>query len=427
MNHKIVDFIDIRKSLRKNEVWRDVDFSDIIGEQLSLPNQGSQPVREVHCSIPNLQTLRYTIENGFVHNIPNSDNGGVIICSLNDAMSRYPDKVALVFDKCCTSSNPYLEYNSKHYTDGIFVYVPDNTVVEMPIQIMSLTDSEIPLFLQNRNLVYVGKNSRVSIINCDDSFNEKSGFANNVTEIYIDANASVQHYKMQNLNDLTGLLNHTYVSMREGASFSSVFTTLNGGYIRNHCEVSMLGEHCNVQVNGLYLNDKHQRVENYVYVDHAKPNCKSSELFKGILDDVSRAVFNGHVLVRDKAVKTEAVQTSRNILLTDKALVNARPFLEIYNDDVKCSHGSTVGQLDESALFYICSRGISERTARTLMLYAFCDEVIQKIELEALRDRLCDMVKKRLHGELTVCSECALNCSSPCNGEVYFPIDVSKL
>lgn len=427
MDQKIVDFVDIRKSLRKNEVWRDVDFSEIIGENLSMPDECAKSVREIHCTIPELQTFRCTIENGFVHGIQESVVAGLTVCSMKDAMVHFPDKVAEVFGKCCESSNPYLEYNTRFYNDGIFVYVHDNTVVDIPVQIMSLTDSDTPLFLQNRNLVYVGKNSRISIINCDDSCNEKSGFANNVTEIFVDSNASVQHYKMQNLNDSTGLLNHTYVSMRKGAAFSSVFVTLNGGYIRNHCEVVMLGEYCDVQVNGLYLNDKSQRVENYVFVDHAVPNCKSNELFKGILDDVSKAVFNGHVLVREKAVKTEAVQTSRNVLLNDKALVNARPFLEIYNDDVKCSHGSTVGQIDESALFYICSRGISERTARTLLLYAFCDEVIQRIELVALRDRLIDMVKKRLHGELTVCAECALNCSTPCGGEMHFPIDVSKL
>lgn len=427
MDQKILDFVDIRKTLRKNEIWRDVDFSEIIGENLSMPDDCAKSVRDINCNIPELQTLRCTIENGYVHRIHESGVAGMTVCSVKDALVHYPDKVSKVFGMCCSSPNPYLEYNSKYYTDGVFVYVPDNTEVEIPVQIMSLTDSDTPLFLQNRNLVYVGKNSRISIINCDDSCNDKSGFANNVTEIFVDSNATVQHYKMQNLNDSTGLLNHTYVSMNGGAVFSSVFVTLNGGYIRNHCEVVMNGEHCDVQVNGLYLNDKHQRVENYVFVDHAKPNCKSNELFKGILDDVSRAVFNGHVLVREKAVKTEAVQTSRNVLLNDKALVNARPFLEIYNDDVKCSHGSTVGQIDESALFYICSRGISERTARTLLLYAFCDEVIQRIELAAVRDRLSDMVKKRLHGELTVCAECALNCSTPCSGEIHFPIDVSKL
>jgi Fe-S cluster assembly protein SufD len=212
--------------------------------------------------------------------------------------------------------------------------------------------------------------------------------------------------------------------MQRGASLLSNSISLNGGNIRNHNEVRMLGEHCETQMHGLYLMDKEQRIDNYVYVEHAFPNCTSNELFKGILDDSSRAAFNGHVLVCEHASKTDAVQSNKNILLTDKAIVDSKPFLEIYNDDVKCSHGSTIGQLDETALFYIRSRGISERTAKTLLMYAFCDEVIQKIEIKALADRLSDMVKKRLHGELTVCDECALHCSVP---ECKFEIDITKV
>ena len=169
-------------------------------------------------------------------------------------------------------------------------------------------------------------------------------------------------------------------------------------------------------------------MDNYIFVEHAFPNCHSRELFKGILDDSARGTFNGHVLVQYGATKTEAYQSNKNILLTDKALINTKPFLEIYNDDVKCSHGSTIGQLDEQALFYIRSRGISERSARTMLLYAFCDEVLKEILLDPLRERLTDLVKKRLHGELTLCSECALHCSTPCNGpEANFYIDPAKL
>ena len=238
----------------------------------------------------------------------------------------------------------------------------------------------------------------------------------------------MEYYKMQNLNNQTGLLNHTYVTMQQGASFRSVALTLNGGHIRNHTEIRMLGEHCEVEAHGLYLNDQEQQVDNYIFVDHAFPNCHSRELFKGILDDSAHGTFNGHVLVEDGAKKTEAYQSNKNILLTDKAHITTKPFLEIYNDDVKCSHGSTVGQLDEQALFYIRSRGISERTAMTMLSYAFCDEVLQQILLEPVRNSLIDLVKKRLHGELTPCSECSLHCSSPCNGpEVNFHIDPTKL
>ena len=198
--------------------------------------------------------------------------------------------------------------------------------------------------------------------------------------------------------------------------------------MRNNIVVRMQGEGCTLEAGGLYLIDREQQCDNYIFVEHARPHCQSNELYKGILDDAARARFNGHVLVQDGAVKTEAYMTNRNILLTDKAHVETRPFLEIYNDDVKCSHGSTIGQLDEQALFYMQTRGISERTAVTMLSYAFCDEVIRLIGMADLREAVADMVKKRLHGELTPCAECAIQCSTPCNGpEANFKIDPSKL
>ena len=202
--------------------------------------------------------------------------------------------------------------------------------------------------------------------------------------------------------------------------------SLNGGLIRNEIRVKLNGEGADAKVFGLYLMDKEQHVDNQVFVHHAKPNCTSNELFKGILDDHASGVFNGHVLVDQDAQKTNAFQTNRNVLLTDKAKVNTKPFLEIYADDVKCSHGATVGQLDDEALFYIKSRGISGYNAKLLLMYAFAAEVIQKINLIPLHDRIDDLVKKRLRGELAICDQCVLHCNSQEN--VYeFAIDMSKI
>jgi Fe-S cluster assembly protein SufD len=176
----------------------------------------------------------------------------------------------------------------------------------------------------------------------------------------------------------------------------------------------------------LYLVDKDQHVDNEVYVDHFGPNSTSYQLFKGILDDQAKAVFNGHILVHQGAQKTNAYQSNKNILLTDKASVNAKPWLEIYADDVKCSHGAAVGQLDPNALFYIRSRGLSEENARMLLMYAFAAEVINKISIGVLKDTIDDLVKKRLRGELSVCDQCVLNCSKKEN-TVSFKIDMSKI
>ena len=247
--------------------------------------------------------------------------------------------------------------------------------------------------------------------------------------IVVESGAHLRLYRLQGPNTPARHLTHANIVMQEDSRLEMCTVTLGGGHVRNNVVVRMQGEGCRCDVNGLYLMDRDQRCDNYVFVEHAKPHCYSHELYKGIVDDSAQARFNGHVLVQDGAVKTEAYMTNRNILLTDKAHVDTRPFLEIYNDDVKCSHGSTIGQLDEQAKFYLQTRGISERTAVTMLSYAFCDEVIRGITFdERLRDAVGDMVKKRLHGELTSCADCAIACKNPCNGpDAHFEIDPSKL
>ena len=235
-------------------------------------------------------------------------------------------------------------------------------------------------------------------------------------------------YRLQGMNTPASHITQLDIAMHADAALSMCTVTLGGGHVRNNVVVRMQGQGCTCQADGLYLVDREQQCDNYIFVEHAMPHCSSRELYKGIVDDAARARFNGHVLVQDGAVKTEAYQTNRNILLTDKAHVDTRPFLEIYNDDVKCSHGSTIGQLDEQAMFYLMTRGIGRRTAVTMLSYAFCDEVIRTIAIDELRDAVGDMVKKRLHGELTSCADCAIACKNPCNGpEAHFDIDPSKL
>jgi Fe-S cluster assembly protein SufD len=247
-------------------------------------------------------------------------------------------------------------------------------------------------------------------------------------DIEVGEGASLELYRLQGMNTPSQHITATRVIMQRDASVRMCTVTLGGGHVRNNIEVRMKGEGCTLQADGLYLVDREQQCDNYIFVEHAMPHCQSHELYKGIIDDAARARFNGHVLVQDGAVKTEAYMTNRNILLTDKAHVDTRPFLEIYNDDVKCSHGSTIGQLDEQAMFYLMTRGISQRTAITMLSYAFCDEVIRGIAIESLRDAVGDMVKKRLHGELTSCADCAIACKNPCNGpDAHFEIDPSKL
>lgn len=361
------------------EAWKGVDFSEFWEDGLVRPTPGAGSRGTVPCcTIPNMNADKRVVVNG--------------------------------------------------YGDDMNIRVEKNQVVERPIQIQSVVDMEEKGLVELNCRIEVESGAKVQIIHCDDTVGGQRSLSNNRMEIHIGENAEVDYYKLQNMNNQSGLIQQTFVTMEAHSRLNMGSFTLNGGHICNHVEVRMKGEGCELRADGLYLLDHEQRCENYIFVEHASPHCTSNEMYKGILDDSARAAFNGHVLVKDGAVKTEAFQSNRNILLTDKAHVDSKPFLEIYNDDVKCSHGSTTGQLDAQAMFYLQTRGISSRTARTMLSYAFCDEVIRGIRIPQLREAVEDMVKKRLHGELTPCSECAIRCNTPCNGpESCFPIDVDKL
>lgn len=361
------------------ESWKGIDFSEYWDDDLKRPSAKDTEVEaECCCTIPNLDADKRLVVNGA---------GG-----------------------------------------GLHLKIEANQVVEKPIQIQSVVNLPYKALVELNHVVEVGNGAKVQLIHCDDTVGDIRSLSNNKTEIHIGENAEVEYYKMQNLNNQSGLLHQITITMQANSRLTMNCISLNGGHIYNRIEVRMQGEGCSVQADGLYLMDREQRCDNYIFVEHACPHCTSRELYKGILDDQAKASFNGHVLVQDGAIKTEAYQTNRNILLTDKAHVETKPFLEIYNDDVKCSHGSTIGQLDEQALFYLQTRGITARTARTMLSYAFCDEVIREVKIDSLREALGDMVKKRLHGDLTPCSECSIKCNTPCNGpEANFPIDVTKL
>ncbi|MCK5766314.1 MAG: Fe-S cluster assembly protein SufD, partial [Bacteroidales bacterium] len=303
---------------------------------------------------------------------------------------------------------------------------PDNVVVEKPMQMVSIINWDKGLLIQTRNLVILGKNSKMTMVHCDDSTNQEAMFKNSVTEVFIDEGAGLEHYKLQNLNNQSTLINATWFRQMKDSSLRSNAITLNGGLIRNYTHTVMDGEGASAEIYGVYLMDKTQHVDNQVFIDHAKPNCYSNELFKGILDEEASAVFNGHILVRKDAQQTNAFQNSKNILMTDTAKSHAKPFLEIYADDVKCSHGATVGQLDQEAMFYLRQRGICEANARLLLLYAFAGEIVDKISIKALKIRVDDMIRKRLKGELHICDTCALHCEGP-NNEILFEIDISKV
>lgn len=418
---------------KKMEKWRSTDLKTVLSFDYNMATKDflmkdildevfECDVQELDSIVVNLYKGRFVYKESPLYTLED----GVIVGSLSAAFDKYPDLVKKHFGKYAkTDTKAFNALNTALFLDGLFVYVPKNVIVEKPIQLINAVGTTDDVFVLNRNLVILEENSQLTFIHCDDSYNYKRSFTNSVTEVVLGANSSLDHYRLQNINNNSSLVNSMAVEQARDSRLSTNSIILNGGLIRNETYTKLNGEGAHADILGVYLADKNQHIDNQVYVDHAVPNCTSNELFKGILDDYSRAVFNGHILVRKDAQKTVAYQNNANIILTDKAMINTKPFLEIYADDVKCSHGATVGQLDESALFYIRQRGISEDNARILLMYAFAAEVTQKIKIDSLRERIEDMVKRRLRGELSICDQCVLQCSTP---EKYnFEIDMSKV
>lgn len=401
----------------KNETLQRIliDKLTTVQYHLQLEKESYQPVNKLFkCQVSNLNANTFVLINGFYHyqhsaltTFPN----GLIIGSLNAALQAFPDLVLpYLAQQDLQKTDAIVAMNEALFVDGIFIYVPDNIVVEHPVQMLSLVNSKQNLLLQNRNVVVLGQNSRLSLIHCNDSIQYAKTLINNVTEIHLAENAHLNYYKMENKDADSILIDHIFVEAKSHADFTSNIITFNAGYVRNNLNVNLLQSYATAHLLGLYLVDKKQFVENRLFVHHLASDCHSRQLYKGIVDDEATAVFNGHILVSPNAQKTVAFQANRNIVLTDEAHIITQPFLEIYADDVQCSHGATVGQLDEEAMYYLRSRGICERNARKLLMYAFANEVVNKVELDALKVKLLEMVDKRLSGELHSCERCMLHC-----------------
>lgn len=413
------------------ESWRNTNLSDVLALPYEIPMApipGSDFQSVFKCNIPHLDTAVMGQLNGWTvsTDVPLMELGnGMIMGSLAEARVKYPELVGAYYGSLASrETDSLVDLNTAFARDGFFIYIPDGMQSPRPVQLVNVIHHDDNLFLQSRNLVIIGKNARLSLVHCDDSYNHQPSFSNIVTEIHLGEDSFLDHYKLQNLNNKSALVSTVLFGMAQAARLESHYISLNGGLLRNNIRVRFDAPYGKADIYGIYLMDRKQHIDNQVFVDHAFPDCSSTEIFKGIMDEHARGVFNGHVLVRKDAVRTDARQSNRNILLTDTAHVNSKPFLEIYNDDVKCSHGSTTGQLDPESMFYLRQRGIAEETARMLLMFAFADEVVSRIAIPQLRQRIEDMVKKRLQGELQICGQCVLHCSTP-EHPAGFQIDTS--
>jgi len=367
------------------------------------------------CDVPELDTNMVLLTNGWYYGnnkelteLPN----GVIVCGVQEAAEKYPEIFNAHYGKYAkTDDDGIVALNTSLAKDGFFIYVPKGVVIEKPIQVVNLLRSDRDLMATQRNLIVVEENAQAKIIVCDHTLTHHKYLSNSVTEVNVARNAVFDLYTLQNQHLNSVILNSTFIRQEAHSNVLTNTISLYGGTIRNNHHVIMDEEHCENNTFGMYLMDREQHVDNFTSIDHAKPNCLSNEHFKGVMDDKASAAFAGRIFVRRDAQQTQAYQSNNNLLLSNDAVINTKPQLVIDADDVKCSHGATVGQMDEDALFYLRARGIDEKEARQMLMFAFAHEIIEKIRVEPLKERIDELVDMRLRGEISKCNTCAIACN----------------
>lgn len=293
-------------------------------------------------------------------------------------------------------TDPFIALNTAFANGGVYVHIADNTMIEAPVQIIHLSSVQANTMIHPRVFIHVGKNAQVQLVQSYESVDTKAKTFNNiVTELMIDERAVVSHYQIQDEQGCGHLVNTTQTCQKANSVFSIFTFTLSGAFVRNNLNMVLDDERIESHLNGLYLTQESQVVDNHTLVDHRKPNCVSNELYKGIIEDKSSATFNGKIFVRKDAQQTNAFQSNKNILLSDDGTINTKPQLEIYANDVKCSHGTSTGKLDEDKIFYLRARGLSEASAKKMLMHAFASEVVEMIDFEELREFIEEKISKR--------------------------------
>ena len=405
---------------RKEESYKYTHLEPVFDGELSFDFQ-PRPIYfdeadVFRCDVPMLDSTVLTVLNGFFHNpggetLTRLDNG-IIYGSLREAMVQHPALVQKYLGKNATLNNePFVSLNTAFLQDGVFLYVPQGVRMERPIQIINLLLSDRSQMVQHRNLLVAERNAVAQVIICDHTLSPHMFLTNSVTEAFTGENAVLDVLRLQNEHNNSCQVTNTWISQERDSRCEHSTITLHGGIVRNNLRINLQGEGAETSALGLFTIDKMQHVDNFTVIDHLKPHCTSNQHYKGILDDNSTGAFSGMIHVYPDAQKTEAFQTNNNILLSDTARMHSKPRLEIYADDVKCSHGATVGQLDEDAMFYLQSRGIPRDESRLMLMDAFTWDVISKIKQPSLQERITDLVSKRLRGELSRCNNCAMHCA----------------
>ncbi|GHT17905.1 Fe-S cluster assembly protein SufD [Bacteroidia bacterium] len=363
------------------------------------------------CNVNGIGIYNYLVVNDdFIENPqPAALPHGVVISSLRRAAEEMPDFVAKFYDTLAEKRTDGLTaFNGAFAQDGFFMYVPDNVVIERPVQLVNMMRANVDFMANSRNLIVLGKNAYAQLLVCEHTAGDVHYFANRVTEVFVDENADFQYYTLENSGQRFSNFSTVLINQKANSRGLTNVITLHNGITHNSIEIYLNGERAETTLCGMVTSDKNQSTSNATSIFHNKPNCTSSELFKYIIDENSACGFSGKIFVEKNAQQTVAYQTNRNILLADTARMRTKPQLEIYADDVKCSHGATIGQLDEQAMFYMQQRGISRNEARLMLMYAFAAEIVEQIRIAPLRDRIKMMTENRLRTGNSTVGNCAL-------------------
>lgn len=401
---------------RKVERYRYTDMSKLFepdyGLNLNRLEIPINPYEAFKCDVPNLSTSLYFVVNDafYTKQLPKTElPDGVVVDSLCRVATENPGLIERYYARMAkTEDDAITALNTMLAQDGLLVYVPKNVKLDRAVQVINILRSDVDLMVNRRVLIILEQGAEAKFLFCDDSADDRHFLTTQVIEAYVGENASLDLYCLEETHVKNTRVSNVYIEQQAYSRVNHNVITLHNGVTRNKLDLVFKGEGAECFANGCVIADKTQRVDNNTLIDHQVPHCTSNELYKYVLDDDAVGAFAGRVLVRHDAQKTNSQETNNNLVAAKTARMYTQPELEIYADDVKCAHGCTVGQLNDAAMFYMRQRGISEKEAKLLLEFAFVNEVIDKMELAPLRERLHILVEKRFRGELNRCEGCRL-------------------
>ncbi|MBD9230212.1 MAG: Fe-S cluster assembly protein SufD [Prevotella sp.] len=410
------DFCRLGFPSKKVERYKYTDMQKIFepnyGLNLNRLEIPVNPYDVFKCDVPNLSTSLYFVVNDSFYDkmLPKCSLAeGVIVGSLSKVATEHPELVAKYYGKIAnTGDDAVTALNTMLSQDGLMVYVPKNVKVEKAIQVINILRSDVDLMVNRRVLIVMEQGSEAKFLFCDHAADDRNFLATQVIEAFVGENAKLDLYCLEETHYKNTRVSNVYIEQQANSVVNHNVITLHNGVTRNRLDLVFKGEGAECFANGCVIGDKSQHIDNNTLIDHQVGHCTSHQLYKYVLGDEAVGAFAGRILVRKDAQKTSSNEINQNLCTTKQARMFTQPMLEIYADDVKCSHGSTVGQLNDAAMFYMRQRGISEKEAKLLLEFAFVNEVVDQIQLEPLKERLRYLVEKRFRGELNKCEGCKL-------------------